>query len=634
MATTNNPPEDKQKKQEKSEKKSVSEKIRVIFLSPHDSVRSQIAKGLLRKKYGDFYSVFSAGADPQEINDELIEVMDEVGIDISEQKPHDIDRYRGKRLFDYVVTLYDEPVETPPYFPGGKRYLHYDITHPPHEKTDEQLKIIYRIIREEIETIIEETFDPAKENIDRAELEYQATQSDKPMMIMDQVRDLSPINELIQPIKDFIRLRASSGIIIIICILLSLTLSNILRINYLSFWQKELSVSLGSWIITHTIQEWINDGLMTLFFFIVGLEIKREVIEGRLSDFKKAFLPVMAAIGGMIFPAVIYILFTYKTDAIRGWGIPVTTDIAIALGVLLLLGKRVNDSLRIFLTTFAVIDEIGGVLIIAIFYATAINWLALIMAIALFVIAIALNVLRVRETVIYLIIGFGMWGALLYSGINPILAGVFLAFTIPIKPRIDPFGFIEVSWATLNEYKKALKSTDKLVTNEDRLNALITLETAVQQAESPLNKLEHRFNLGVSYIILPLFILANSGLRVIGENIGQDVLEPISLGIMVGIIGKIVGICLFSFIAVITGIGKMPEGMTWKEVFGAASLGGIGFTTAIFMTELAFDKAEYIVQSKLGILISSIAAGVIGYLWLLYVYMTRENKIQNNFSKE
>ncbi|MBD3215744.1 MAG: Na+/H+ antiporter NhaA [Candidatus Lokiarchaeota archaeon] len=601
-----------------------NKKLLVMFLSPSDSVRSQMAKGILRSKYGDHYEVFTSGTDPKEVHPVAIEVMQEIDIDISEQHSDSHTKSLGEKVFDYVVSIYDDKVELSPSFPEGKNYTHLNIRRPPRKNGEKDLKPIFRRIRDDIYKYIEENFDPTAFDLERLELEAEAEPNPRPQKLLEKREEEGPIEEyILDPIEKKISLRATSGFLLISSFVVGLILSNILGSVYLNFWEHPIGIAIGDFELILSVKEWINEGLMTLFFFMIGLEIKREAKEGILSSFEEACLPIMAAAGGMIFPGIIFILFNLQAGTTRGWAIPITTDVALALTVLLLLGAKVKDSSRIFLMSYAVADAIGGILVIAVFYAEGINWLAGLIGIGFILIAFVLNSLKIQRSEIYTLIGIGAWIAFLYSGISPVLAGVLLAFTIPLKPKIDQSGFIQTSWETLEEYKNATEtdSSDRSNTTEEVDKALFTLQRVAREATSTLSKLEEKLNEQVHFLVLPIFALANSGIVLTNTNLLQNIFQPIPIGIIVGIFGKIIGISLFSYIGCcISKFCELPENMNFRELFGAAILGGIGFTSAIFVTELAYYEELFIIQSKLGILISSILAAIFGYLWLYIDY--------------
>lgn len=364
--------------------------------------------------------------------------------------------------------------------------------------------------------------------------------------------------------KEFFNSEKTSGIILIICTLISLTIANSdLSTSYQSFW----NLYVGG----HSLVHWINDGLMTIFFLLIGLELEREIYHGELSNIKDALLPIFAAIGGIIIPAGIYIFLNYGTPTQSGAGIPMATDIAFALGILALLGSKVPTSLKIFLTALAVIDDLGAILIIATFYTKTILWVNLLIAFGIFGFLLLFNKLQVKSLIVYIIGGIAMWYFMLNSGVHATITGVLLAFAIPYK----------------NGGEKSISY-----------------------------KLQHFLHKPVAFIILPIFALANTAI-VLSGNIGEVLTQNYSLGIMLGlIVGKPLGIFLLTFVAVSLGFCKLPEDLGWKSIIGVGFLGGIGFTMSIFITLLAFENDVIINNTKFIILISSLTAGLIGFILL------------------
>jgi len=368
--------------------------------------------------------------------------------------------------------------------------------------------------------------------------------------------------------KRFFNSEKSSGILILLCTLVSLAIANSpLSEPYLHFWHLQ--------ILGLSVEQWVNDGLMAIFFLFIGLELERELYSGELSDFKNALLPIFAAAGGIALPALIHFGLNMGTPTQVGMGIPMAIDIAFALGVLALLGSRVPVSLKIFLTALAVMDDLGAIIVIAVFYTASLSTEYLLAAAGVFVLMVVMNrKLRVIALVPYLVGGAIMWYFMLKSGVHATIAGVMLAFAIPFSGKQD-------------------------------------------DEASPSHKIEHFLHKPVAFLILPIFALANTGI-VIGSSWAQDLSSANSMGIVTGlVIGKPLGITLLVFIAVFLGICRLPLDMNWKHVFGAGLLGGIGFTMSIFITNLAFTGApELINESKIAILLASVTAGSVGFFWL------------------
>ena len=363
---------------------------------------------------------------------------------------------------------------------------------------------------------------------------------------------------------DFFNSEKAGGLVLIACTILSLTLANSnFGADYQHFWLTQFA--------GHSVEHWINDGLMTIFFLLIGLELEREIYQGELSNFKDALFPIFGAIGGLFVPASIFLFFNYGTETQAGAGIPMATDIAFALGILSLLGNRVPTPLKIFLTALAVIDDLGAILVIAIFYTKTLFWNNLLMALGIFVVLLIFNRLKVRNLIPYLIGGVVMWYFMLNSGVHATITGVLLAFAIP-------FG---------NGNKK---STSFI--------------------------LQHFLHKPVAFIILPIFALANTAI-ILSSNMGEILTEHYSIGIALGlIVGKPLGIFTLSFLAVKSGICELPSDLNWKSIIGVGFLGGIGFTMSIFVTLLAFDDSTIINNAKFIILLSSLTAGIIGFLSL------------------
>ncbi|GEC79142.1 Na+/H+ antiporter NhaA [Flavobacterium aquatile] len=373
--------------------------------------------------------------------------------------------------------------------------------------------------------------------------------------------------------KHFFESEKAGGFTLIICTIVSLFLANsFLSESYLHFWHTQFS--------EHSLEHWVNDGLMTIFFLLIGLELERELYKGELSTVRNALLPLSAAIGGMLVPAGLYMFLNYGEDTQSGFGIPMATDIAFALGILSLLGNRVPLSLKVFLTALAVIDDLGAILIIAIFYTKSLIWTNLIISLSIFALLCVFNRIKVRNLIPYLIGGVFMWYFMLNSGVHATITGVLLAFAIP-------FG---------NGNKK---STSYI--------------------------LQHSLHYPVAFIILPLFALANTAI-VINTDWHQALTHHYTLGIALGlIVGKPVGIFLFTYLSTKFKICSLPEDLNWKSIFGVSFMGGIGFTMSIFITLLAFSDVEHIDNSKIMILVSSLVAGLIGFLYLKFVLKKENN---------
>lgn len=421
--------------------------------------------------------------------------------------------------------------------------------------------------------------------------------------------------KLLSPLQEFLQQEASSGILLLAATVIALLWANSMwSESYHSFWENKLTIGYGIFELSKPLLLWINDGLMAVFFFVVGLEIKREVLIGELASLRQAALPVAAAIGGMLFPALIYTAFNYNGTGSLGWGIPMATDIAFALGVLALLGKRVPGSLKIFLTATAVVDDLGAVLIIAIFYTSELAWVSLGIAAIFLALLVICNMLGVRNPVIYSILGIGLWLGFLRSGVHATVAGVLLAMTIPSRARINDKEFVQHSRGIIDEFARSDEGDEYL--SSTQRSALQSLEELVQHAEAPLQRLEHNLHPWVAYMIMPIFALANAGVA-LGGGFLAAMTSPISLGVIFGlIIGKQIGITLFSWLVVKSRLADLPEGVGWRHIYGVSWLAGIGFTMSLFISSLAFGDSPMLETAKSGILFASLIAGIVGFLLL------------------
>ncbi|ABZ84116.1 na+/h+ antiporter nhaa [Heliomicrobium modesticaldum Ice1] len=418
-----------------------------------------------------------------------------------------------------------------------------------------------------------------------------------------------------RPVEAFIQTETSSSIILLVCTALALLIANSpWRPLYEAFFAQPFTIGLPGFGLSKAMILWINDGLMAIFFFVVGLEIKREILEGELSSLKKASLPIVAAIGGMVAPAVIYILFNLNLPSAGGWGIPMATDIAFALGALSLLGPQVPLALKILLIAIAIVDDLGAVLVIAFFYTETLQLSYLALAAVVGAALILLNTSGVRKITPYILLGLILWVAFLKSGIHATIAGVLLALTIPMRTIIDTEEFAERVEETIQGFHDQGKSGDTVVTEE--VHSLIAqLNHLADRATSPLHRLEHALHPWVGFLIMPLFAFANAGVPL--DDL-SGLTTPVSLGILIGLIaGKQVGVTLFSWLAIRLGLASLPEGMTFIQLYGLSWLAGIGFTMSLFISGLAFPEApELLNQAKVAILLASVAAGTAGFFLL------------------
>jgi NhaA family Na+:H+ antiporter len=423
-----------------------------------------------------------------------------------------------------------------------------------------------------------------------------------------------PIRRVLRPFREFARVEASGGLVLLGATAVALVWANSpWAPSYAALWHTPLTVGAGDVGLSMDLHRWINDGLMALFFFVIGLEIKREVLVGELADPRKAVLPVAAAVGGMVVPALVYLALNPGSPGAAGWGIPMATDIAFALGVLALLGRRAPLALKVFLTALAIADDVGAVLVIALFYTSAVAWPALLLGVGLLAVLGVANRVGVRGPLVYALVGIAVWGAFLRSGVHATIAGVLLAATIPAWVRLDVPSFVDRARTSLDHLVEAAERGGTALTDQVQQHALADLETACERAQAPMLRLEHALHPWVSFVVMPLFALANAGVALGGGAAALG--HPVALGVAAGLVGgKQVGITLFAWGAVRVGLASLPAGVTWRHVYGAAWLGGIGFTMSLFVAGLAFGGGDLLAAAKMGILAASAVAGVTGYL--------------------
>ena len=429
------------------------------------------------------------------------------------------------------------------------------------------------------------------------------------------------------PFEHFIHAQTTTGLTLMFMTVIALILANSpLSELYYHIFHTKVDFNVGDWKLSHTIHHWINDGLMAIYFFMVGLEIKREILVGELSSFKAATLPIIAAIGGMVLPALIYFGVNAGTIGANGWGIPMATDIAFAISAVVLLGNRVPHALVTFLVALAIVDDLGAVLVIAVFYTEQIQFLPLGLAGIMFLIMISLNRFGIHAILPYFMVGVFMWFFMLESGVHATIAGVIAAMTIPSRPKLTPTDFTQHTSNLLLEYDNYPIATD-FTMHEEQKAILLNIKDKIDSVGSPSARLEHDLHLPVSLLVIPLFALANAGISIDFSSISQTILQPVSLGVIAGLlVGKIVGIAGISWIAIRLGVAQLPHGSTMRQLLGVAALGGIGFTMSIFVADLAFmGNEELIFQAKIGILSASLFAGVFGYAWLRLTHKEDSN---------
>ena len=381
--------------------------------------------------------------------------------------------------------------------------------------------------------------------------------------------------------------------------------------SYFALWKLPLSLGRRP-LLSMDLHHWIDDGLMVLFFLVVGLEIKREIVKGELSSFRQASLPIMAALGGMILPALLYFALNRSGVGARGWGIPMATDIGFAVGVLALLGKRIPSSLRVFMLALAIVDDVGAILVIAFFYTPTISLPYLAAAAGLLALLIVIAMRRVPIS-IYVVVGFFFWAAVLRSGVHATIAGVILGLIAPITPKFRPEELAESGEPLLDNFRAQILGQDKSSAEA----TLATLDQLLRGTDSIAERLERTLHPWVCFLVLPLFALASAGVVLSTEQFKLALSSPIALGIVLGlVVGKAVGITAFSFLAVKSKIAGMAEGLTWRGISGVGILAGVGFTVALFISGLSFGDDNLVATAKVAVLAASLAAGAVGYLYL------------------
>lgn len=426
-----------------------------------------------------------------------------------------------------------------------------------------------------------------------------------------------PLSFITNPIQRFFQQEAAGGILLMVSAVVAIIWANTpFAETYFNLWHIHVGVDFGALTIHKHLLHWINDGLMAIFFLLVGLEIKREVLSGELASRKKASLPIAAAIGGMAVPALIYVAINAGSPTINGWGVPMATDIAFALGIIILLGKRVPVALKVFLVALAIVDDLGAVLVIAFFYTSKLSLGALGVAGLFLAAMIVANKLGVRRLTIYCILGVGLWIAFLKSGIHATLAGVLMAMTIPSSRKISPQAFMEVGKNAMYKYMGATKADQKDL-NHKQEHAIHDIEHASKEVTPPALRLEHALHGLVAFLIMPVFAFANAGVSFAGIDLAASLTSKVTLGIMLGLfLGKQIGVFGFSWLAIKTGIAEMPARTSWKQIYGVSLLSGIGFTMSLFIASLAFGEGQMLDLAKLGIFVASFACGIGGWFIL------------------
>lgn len=427
-------------------------------------------------------------------------------------------------------------------------------------------------------------------------------------------------NRILTPLEEFIHRQTTSGILLMICAAVALVIANSpWHTAYEELLYTKVAISLGDGKFALSIHHWINEALMALFFFVMGLELKRELTVGELSSPRQALLPIMAAIGGMIVPALCYIALNAGGDGAKGWAIPMATDIAFAIGALSLLGARVPKSLVTFLIALAIVDDLGAVAVIALFYTSSIDIQALLYAAGFTMLLGVLNRGGVRHSLPYAAIGLLLWVAMLAAGIHATIAGIVVAFMIPIRPKLESELFIRRIRESADAMEEAVNEDPDIIHNSKLRSLVGSLGDGANLAQAPAQRMEHSMHLPVAYLVIPIFALANAGIPIDFANFLQQLNNPISLGVILGlVVGKPLGIVLFTLLTLKMGWASMPEGINLQRIIGVGLLAGIGFTMSIFIADLGFDGVPTdLLAAKTGIILASLIAGVSGVIVLI-----------------
>lgn len=427
-------------------------------------------------------------------------------------------------------------------------------------------------------------------------------------------------SRVLTPLEEFVHNQTASSILLVIATIVALFMANSSTFSetYQHILHTPLSLTLSNWGISMSLHHWVNDALMAIFFFVVGMELKREILVGELSDIRKASLPIIAAIGGMLVPALIYFIFNPTGDEARGWGVPIATDIAFAVGALVLLAKRVPKSLITFLIALAIADDLGAVLVIAVFYTEQIVTHWLIISAILVALLFVLNFSGVRSAFPYFIIAVILWYAMMQSGVHATLAGVLGAFTVPARSKYDPALFVSKIKEQVANFASNQKTGTGLMTNQKLYEAVETIEDSVIGVQSPLQRLEQIWHIPVAFFIIPTFALFNAGIDIKLDSLGNTFYDPVMLGVMLGLVfGKFIGISGACWLALKLNIGRLPTGARFSQLAAVSVLAGIGFTMSIFIAELAFKgHPDYLLMAKTGVIFASLIAAIIGFSWL------------------
>lgn len=428
-------------------------------------------------------------------------------------------------------------------------------------------------------------------------------------------------DRILTPLEDFIHQQTTSSILLMICAVTAMLIANSSwSEQYLHLLHTPAAISIGAWRFELSLLHWINEALMSFFFLLVGLELKRELLVGELANWRRAALPIIAAIGGMALPAALYWCWNPAGIGAAGWGIPMATDIAFAVGVLSLLGNHIPKTLVTFLIALAIVDDLGAVMVIAFFYTEQLNFVALSLAVLLTGVLIIFNLGGIRRVLPYMLAGILLWCAMLSSGVHATLAGVILAFTIPIRPKYNARHFISEVRDLTQQMEDSLQVDPDILHNDALHSQVVALEQGVELVQAPAQRLELNLHVVVAYLVIPLFALTNAAIPVDFSDIRNIVAHPVTAGVISGlVVGKWFGVTAASWLAIKTGLAAMPSGLTMRHIHGIGLLAGIGFTMSIFVADLAFtNEPGLLLMAKIGILLASVISGFCGYCWLRF----------------
>lgn len=426
------------------------------------------------------------------------------------------------------------------------------------------------------------------------------------------------IQPILEPFQRFIRAQPTSGILLLVVTIVAMVWANSpWAESYETFWNTPVSIVVGSLALTETLRGWINDGLMTMFFFVIGLEIKRELLVGELASFRQAALPLLGAFGGAVLPAILYVCINTNEPPMSGWGIPMATDIAFALGILALVGTCVPVGLKVFLTALAIADDLLAILVIVAYYTSTISLMYLSFSGVCLILLVSANMLGIRHLLVYSVVGIGgLWLTLLLSGIHATIAGVIAAMTIPARTRLTGRTFLAKGLSLLQRFDEVSSPDTPPLANQKRYQIAESIKSAATDTVTPLQRMEDALHPWTTIVIMPLFALANTGVT-LDADAAAMLVNPVAVGVIIGLlVGKPVGIVVSCWVAVRGGLATLPEGVSWSYLWASGLLAGIGFTMSLFIAGLAFPHGSLLTIAKIGILVASTMAGTIGW-WML-----------------